>query len=356
MIKINVDLGERAYPIYISDNFIALKAELKKLVGNRDFAIVSNKKIASLYLKKIGLKPSRLIIIPDGEKFKSLATFEKITNQLISFKLKRDSVLIAFGGGVIGDLTGFSAACYQRGIDFIQIPTTLLAQVDSSVGGKTGINHPQAKNMIGAFHQPIGVFSSIDCLSTLPKRQFKAGIAEIIKYGAIEDIKLFNYMIKNSVKIKALSNRELTYIIKKSCQIKAKIVNEDEREAGKRALLNFGHTFGHAIEHIHNYKEILHGEAVANGMLIATIISEKLSLIDSGEVERMKYILASYNLNKFKRRYDVTQLMSAILLDKKNTQNKITIILLNKIGCAFRYDIKKKRDMSLLLKYALNAI
>jgi 3-dehydroquinate synthase len=360
MLKINVALGPKSYPIYISKDLLDLKQQLMTIIDQREVAIISSKKIAALHIKKIhkmiGAKRFRLIIVPDGEGAKSLLTFEKIIDQLIDLKIKRDGILIALGGGVIGDLTGFTAACYQRGIDFIQIPTTLLAQVDSSVGGKTGVNHPQAKNMIGAFHQPIAVLTSIGCLDTLPKRQFNAGMAEIIKYGAVQDKRFFNYLLKNIKPIKQLNEPELTYIIKKSCHIKATIVEEDEKEKGKRALLNFGHTFGHAIEYIHGYKGILHGEAVANGMLIAAIISHKLDFLTNKEVIQIREMLASYGLDKFKRRYDVSQLIDAILLDKKNTYNQIRIILLNKIGGAFTYSVNNKKELNFLLKHALQQL
>ena len=274
MKKIIVKLNDRSYPIFIGKNILSNKELIKKINCN-NFAIVTNKKIKNLHFSKIkntSLKKN-VILLNDGEKYKNQDSISKIYNFLLKNKFSRDGCIVAFGGGVIGDMSGFAAATYQRGINFIQIPTTLLAMVDSSVGGKTGINHALGKNMIGSFHQPSAVIIDTEVLKTLSDRQFNAGMAEVIKYGIIEDKTFFKWLSANTEKIKSKNTDAMIKIIKKSCEIKAKIVAMDEKEKNIRALLNLGHTFGHAIENNLGYGKWLHGEAIACGFLIASTVA-----------------------------------------------------------------------------------
>ncbi|MEF1173843.1 3-dehydroquinate synthase, partial [Vibrio sinaloensis] len=275
MERITVSLGERSYPISIGAGLFNNPAHLSFLAQKQKVVVISNVTVAPLYADKIlslldqlGCESS-LLELPDGEQYKSLETFNTVMSYLLEGNFARDVVVIALGGGVIGDLVGFSAACYQRGVDFIQIPTTLLSQVDSSVGGKTAVNHPLGKNMIGAFYQPKAVVIDTDCLKTLPEREFAAGIAEVIKYGIIYDQDFFVWLEENLDKLYVLDETALTYAIARCCEIKAEVVAQDEKESGIRALLNLGHTFGHAIEAELGYGNWLHGEAVSSGTVMA---------------------------------------------------------------------------------------
>jgi 3-dehydroquinate synthase len=274
MHTLNLDLGIRSYPIYIGDSLLDNDELFSAHIRSKRVCIVSNTIVAPLYIEKVKAKLSNFdldeIILPDGEAEKSLSNFEHIMSHLLANEHGRDTTLIALGGGVIGDITGFAAACYQRGIDFIQVPTTVLSQVDSSVGGKTAVNHPLGKNMIGAFYQPKAVIIDIDTLITLPIREFNAGMAEVIKYGILGDYDFFNWLENNIELIKSGDKNTLAIMIEKCCQCKADIVANDETEAGVRALLNLGHTFGHAIEAEQGYGNWLHGEAVATGMVLAS--------------------------------------------------------------------------------------
>ena len=277
---IKVDLGERGYSIHIGNSILSDKKIFNQYITSKQVLVVTNEKVAPLYLKVIEKHLAKfdyeVFILPDGEAYKSLDSLNQIITQLLERKFSRTCMLIALGGGVIGDLTGFAAACYQRGVKFIQIPTTLLAQVDSSVGGKTAVNHPIGKNMIGAFHQPHTVFSDTSVLATLSDREFAAGLAEIIKYGLIRDEKFFYWLEENINPLMERDNQVLAYAIERSCVNKAEVVAEDEKETGYRAILNLGHTFGHAIETALSYKEWLHGEAVGCGMLMAADLSKRL--------------------------------------------------------------------------------
>ena len=292
---LSVELGERSYPIAIGSGLLGGRFDLSDYVRGDDCLVVSNTTIAPLYrerlLSNLSGKNVAGVDLPDGEAHKTVATMQSILDALVASGANRDTTVLALGGGVVGDISGFAAACYMRGVSFIQVPTTLLAQVDSSVGGKTGVNHPQGKNLIGAFHQPEVVLIDTDTLQTLPDRELRAGIAEVIKYGAICDIEFFAWLESN---MQALLDRDgdaLAHAIRRSCELKAEVVAEDEREAGRRAILNFGHTFGHAIEHCQGYGEWLHGEAVAAGMIMASELSGVESsrlraLIASGRIAR----------------------------------------------------------------------
>ena len=339
MKTLQVSLAERSYPIYIGSNLLAHSELLKKHINSKQVLIVTNETIAPLYLDAIlsELQDYRVetVILPDGEQYKTLEMTAKIFNELIQNHFSRNSTLIALGGGVIGDMGGFAAACYQRGISFIQVPTTLLAQVDSSVGGKTGVNHPLGKNMIGAFYQPLCVIADTDVLSTLKDRQLSAGIAEVIKYGLIRDYDFFCWLEAN---IEGLLNRDqeaLSYAIEQSCTNKADVVSEDERESGGRAILNLGHTFGHAIETGMGYGEYLHGEAVAIGTCLAVDLSGRMGWLGDEDIQRVQSIFQKANLpitppsELTSERY--IELMS---VDKKNIDGEIRLILLKKIGMA----------------------
>lgn len=336
---LQVDLGDRSYPIYIGPHLLDQSDLFKKHLHTNQVMVVTNVTVGPLYLTKVTKNLSEFNVetleLPDGEKFKTLQTAEQIFDALMHYRFSRNSTVVALGGGVIGDVVGFSAACFQRGIEFIQIPTTLLAQVDSSVGGKTGVNHPGGKNMIGAFYQPNCVIADTSVLDTLVERELSAGIAEVIKYGLIRDREFFDWLELN---IESLLNRDqkaLSYAINRSCINKAEIVSEDERESGVRAILNLGHTFGHAIETGVGYGSYLHGEAVAIGMCQAANLSHRLGWLTETDVDRIIDLIrraklpvnppSEMNANRF------IELMS---VDKKNVDGKIRLILLEGIGKA----------------------
>ena len=354
MQKIIVKLDNRSYPIFIGENILSEKSLLNNIKGS-NFALVTNKKIKSLHLNKIknNLIKKNQIILSDGEKYKNQDSVTKIYSYLLKNKFSRDSCLVAFGGGVIGDMTGYAAATYQRGINFIQIPTTLLSMVDSSVGGKTGINHKLGKNMIGAFHQPTAVIIDTKILKTLSKRQFNAGMAEVIKYGIIKDKNFFNWIIKDYKKIKAQDPKSIIKIIKKSCEIKAKIVSLDEKEKNIRALLNLGHTFGHAIENNLGYGKWLHGEAIACGFLIASSVAIKNKTMDISEYNKIENLLKLFNLpTRFPKNLNIKKLFDTMLLDKKVINNKVTFVLPKSIGGAYTTNkISKKIVMDSLKEH-----
>ena len=297
---VRVNLAQRSYPIYINHSIFTQKELWQKLIVGSQVCIVTNETIAPLYLLQLASVFPEVqcdtIILPDGEAHKNLEQWQKILNALVKFQHKRNTTLIALGGGVIGDITGFSAACYQRGVNFIQVPTTLLAQVDASFGGKTGINYLHQKNLIGAFYQPKAVVIDTVFLSTLPEREFRAGLAEVIKCALIHDKDFFDYLCENVEKILTRSADVLAYIIETSVKIKIDFVEQDERdETGKRALLNFGHTFGHALESVMNYT-LLHGEAVAWGMRQACHLSQRLGHLSQAEVSQVEELLEQCGL------------------------------------------------------------
>ncbi len=343
MKTLQVDLGSRSYPIYIGQALLGQAALIKKHIKGRQVLVVTNKTVAPLYLKKtlavLADFQTDKIILPDGEKYKNLKVLNKIFDTLLQHHFDRQTTLVALGGGVIGDMTGFAAACYQRGIPFIQIPTTLLAQVDSSVGGKTGVNHKLGKNMIGAFHQPQSVLIDTNTLQTLDNRQFSAGLAEVIKYGLINDIEFFEWLEKNVEALLARDAQALSFAIARSCQDKATLVAEDERESGRRALLNFGHTFGHTIETGLGYGKYLHGEAVAIGMCLAAQFSARLGWISETDVSRMTALINKMALpTRFPKRFTVKKMLALMQVDKKVRDGKIRLILLQSLGKAIITD------------------
>jgi 3-dehydroquinate synthase len=340
MEKITVKLGERSYDIAIgSDSLKDIGDVIASFGLSPKIAVVSNPTVFSLYgeivsdsVRKGGFDLLK-VIIQDGEEYKNLQSVQHIYNELLKFKLDRSSALLALGGGVIGDITGFAASTYMRGISYIQVPTTLLAQVDSSVGGKTGVNHELGKNMIGTFWQPRLVWIDVESLKTLPKREFTAGIAEVIKYGVIYDKELFDFLEVNREKILNLDRDSLVYIIKRSCEIKAEVVSKDERESGLRSILNFGHTIGHAIETVTGYKRFLHGEAIAIGMAIEARLSQMLDLIDENLVSRIKSLIESYGLPSEKPAdIKMQSIFLSMQLDKKVVAGELKFILPEKIG------------------------
>ena len=338
---VKVNLGKDSYQILIGDNFVERKL-FNDLVKNREVIIVYDKnldisvvkKTQSSYLK-LGATASICIGIEAKEENKSYSSLNEIQNLLIENQFSRDCLLIGFGGGIICDLTGFAAATYQRGVDFILIPTTLLAQVDASVGGKTAINHPKGKNMIGSFHQPKKVFIDTSFLSTLPEKEIKCGLVEMIKHGLILDKNYLMWIEENIDSIQRLDKQIISKAIRRSVEIKSKIVSKDEKESGIRALLNFGHTFGHALESLNKYKDYTHGEAVALGILAASRLSEMLGNLTEKDVERIKSLFIKAGINtKTIKKINSKELYSAMQLDKKKRGKTLNFIVLEEIGKA----------------------
>lgn len=337
--QLNLDLGERSYPIFIGYNLLKDPQYLTTYIAGDEVLVVTNTTLAGLYLNQTlaslsGKKVDRLIL-PDGEEYKRLDQVDVILTKLLELNYSRKATLIALGGGVIGDTVGFAAAIYQRGINFIQIPTTLLAQVDSSVGGKTGVNHPLGKNMIGAFHQPKAVIIDLKTLESLPTRELKAGLAEVYKYGLILDKTFFDWCEQEYQNLIHKETHALAQAIYRSCQIKARVVAEDEKEAGKRALLNLGHTFGHAIEGFMGYGRWLHGEAIAVGMLMAAELSEHMGWIDQEAVNRIRRLLANTQLpTQPPAEMNEDTFMAWMMRDKKVMSGQLRLVLLKAIGQA----------------------
>lgn len=343
MHSLNLDLKERSYAIHIGQNLLNKPHLILPQLNGKQVLVVSNTTVAPLYLEQLTTnlsqaKPELVIktcILPDGEAYKNLAHLELIWDTLLTANFSRNATLIALGGGVIGDMTGFAAACYQRGINFIQIPTTLLSQVDSSVGGKTGVNHPLGKNMLGAFWQPRLVLADTDVLKTLPAKELAAGMAEVIKYGLLGDIEFLGWLEENMAGLMAGDSQLLSEAITRSCQCKADLVAEDERESRKRALLNFGHTFGHAIETEMGYGQWLHGEAVACGMWLAADLSRRLGWLSTANVERVENILRAAKLPILPpKTMTPASFLQHMAVDKKNIDGQLRLILLKQLGTA----------------------
>ena len=340
MRSLTVDLDHRSYPIHIGTNLLERADLLLPVLAQKKAAIVTNTTVAPLYLDRLrnalegkGIE-SIPVILPDGEQFKNWETLNLIYDALLGNRCERNTTIIALGGGVIGDISGFAAATYLRGVPFIQVPTTLLSQVDSSVGGKTAINHPLGKNMIGAFYQPRLVLADIDTLDTLPERELKAGIAEIIKYGLIRDLPFFEWLEENMEGLLGRNSEVLSYAISRSCENKALVVARDERESGERALLNLGHTFGHAIENAMGYGNWLHGEAVAAGTVLAAKLSLELGMLDAPDVERITRLFEHARLPTVAPDIGVERYLQLMELDKKVEGGKMRFIVLERIGQA----------------------
>lgn len=362
MKTLTVNLKERSYPIHIGQGLLGQDKLLEPHIHGHQVLLVSNEIVAPLYLEKtraaLGAWQCETVILPDGEKYKTLDTANLIFDALLKHRFDRQCTFIALGGGVVGDITGFAAACYQRGVNFIQIPTTLLAQVDSSVGGKTGVNHPMGKNMIGAFHQPQCVLIDINTLDTLDDQQLSAGLAEVIKYGLIQDEDFFGWLEGNINKLRQRDAEVLTYAIERSCQIKADIVAADERESGQRALLNLGHTFGHAIEAGMGYGSWLHGEAVGTGMLMAADLSHRQNNFSQSHLERTRALLDAAGLPvKTPPEMDAAHFLELMAVDKKVQAGVIRLVLLNHIGSSYvsdDYEPKLLRDTLDAFHHAAN--
>ena len=341
MKTLHVDLASRSYPIYIGTNLLEQPALFEShLKSSTTVFIVSNTTVAPLYAKTLTStlsqlgKTVRLLELPDGESFKDWQHLQLIFDELLAHGADRQSMIVALGGGVVGDMAGFGAASFMRGIRFIQVPTTLLAQVDSSVGGKTGINHPLGKNMIGAFHQPVAVIADLNTLRTLPPRELSAGLAEVIKHGAIADADFLDWIEANTGALLACDTNAMAHAVLRSCEIKSAVVSADEREGGIRATLNFGHTFGHAIESGLGYGEWLHGEAVGCGMVMAADLSARLGQIGQADAQRLKRIIASMHLPIAPPKLGSQRFMELMQVDKKTEAGQIRYITLGSIGAA----------------------
>jgi 3-dehydroquinate synthase len=339
MQTLTVELEDRSYPINIGAGLLRQHSLLQAAVPASDILLVSNTTVAPLYLPTVrsALAGRRLVevILPDGERHKSLATAGRVFDVLVANRFGRDALVLALGGGVVGDLAGFVAACYQRGVDFVQVPTTLLAQVDSSVGGKTAVNHPGGKNLIGAFYQPRQVLADTEVLATLPARELQAGLAEIIKYGLICDSAFFTWLEYNMEALRRLDATALAHAIHRSCLIKAQIVGRDEREQGERALLNLGHTFGHAIEAATGYVDWLHGEAVGVGLLIAARMSQRLGGLSADDVARVETLLKLAGLRTSAPKIGAARAAGFISIDKKVKSGRVRLVLLKGLGQAY---------------------
>ncbi len=340
METVRVGLGSRAYPIYVGAGVLDDARLYAPHVAGRRAAVITNEIVAPLYLERLGRALAAAgaqvttVVLPDGEQTKDWTSLARIFDRLLEEGFGRDAIVLALGGGVIGDLAGFAAATYQRGVPFLQVPTTLLAQVDSSVGGKTGINHPRGKNMIGAFHQPLAVISDIGALNTLPGRELRAGLAEVIKHGFALDAEFAVWLEANLERLLQRDDVALMHAVRRSCELKATIVARDERESGPRALLNFGHTFGHAIEAAQGYRVWLHGEAVAAGMAIAAALSVRLGLLQQGEARRLTAILKRAGLPVANPRIAPERVLELMRSDKKTERGRLRFVLLSATGKA----------------------
>ncbi len=350
---LTVGLGDRSYPIFIGDGLLGDAALLGSVLGgqrgSRKVAVVTNDIVGPLHAPRLqaawaaargpdAARPLE-IVLPDGERHKTLETVSRIIDALVANRFARDDLIVALGGGVVGDMAGFAAACYQRGIGFVQMPTTLLAQVDSSVGGKTGVNHPGGKNLIGAFHQPQAVVTDTATLRTLPPRELRAGLAEVVKHALICDADLFAWLEANADALLALDPAALAHAVRRCCAIKADIVARDERETGERALLNLGHTFGHAIETVTGYGPWLHGEAVAVGLAMAAGMSQRAGWLPAADAARLDALLARFGLRTEARGpVSAEAARAAMRLDKKVRDGRVRLVLLKGIGRAFLSD------------------
>jgi 3-dehydroquinate synthase len=336
---LNVALGQRSYPILIDAGLLGRGELFREHLPARDVLIVSNTTVAPLYLAPLAaaLGGRRIVeaILPDGEAHKTLANVARVLDVLVANRFARDCAVLALGGGVVGDLAGFAAACYQRGVTFVQVPTTLLAQVDSAVGGKTGVNHPGGKNLIGAFHQPALVVSDTATLATLPERELRAGLAEVIKYGLICDAALFAWLEAHIGELLAADAAALAHVIRRSCEIKAAVVARDEREQAERALLNLGHTFGHALESATAYREWLHGEAVGAGLAMAAAMSSECGLLAPAEAARVRALIERAGLPTRIASVTPESALEHMRIDKKVLGGQLRLVLLRRIGEAF---------------------
>ncbi|MCK4674363.1 MAG: 3-dehydroquinate synthase [Gammaproteobacteria bacterium] len=360
MTTLTVELGERSYPIYIGSDLLGQADLLKKHIPGNSALIVTNETVAPLYLEKTqsmlsGLK-SEAVVLPDGEKYKNLEVLNQIYDSLLRNRFDRNTTVIALGGGVVGDMAGFAAASYQRGVHLIQIPTTLLSQVDSSVGGKTGVNHALGKNMIGAFYQPKAVIADTDTLDTLPDRELSAGIAEIIKYGLICNAEFFGWLENNMPSLLTRDKDALLHAIEVSCQTKADVVAADERESGKRALLNLGHTFGHAIENAMGYGEWLHGEAVGAGMCMAASMSNQMGWMSDEDTLKTINLIEQAKLPcNAPKSMTTEKFLDLMSVDKKVLDGVLRLVLMKGIGQSIVTDDYTLDDLNQAINLSLAA-
>ncbi len=343
MTTVQVELGSRRYPIHIGEGLLGRSELLAPHIVGRQVLVVTDEQVAPHYLQSVLASFSRYeteqLILPAGESHKTLATLNQIFDVLLERRFSRDAMLVALGGGVIGDMVGFAAASYQRGVDFIQMPTTLLAQVDSSVGGKTAVNHPLGKNMIGAFHQPRCVIADTSTLKSLDPRQLRAGCAEVIKYGLISDANFFAWLESHLEEVLSLKPQAIAEAVRRSCENKAAVVSADEHERGQRALLNLGHTFGHAIETGLGYGRWIHGEAVAAGMVMAAEMSVRLCMLPEQEAVRIRELLERAKLpTELPSELGVESMLKHMSVDKKVLAGKLRLVLLEAIGQALLVD------------------
>ena len=358
MITVEVKLASSSYPVYLGSGLLTAAELLERHLGSGKTLIVSNDVVAPLYLGQVRTslanRDVEIHIIPDGERFKTAETWYSIIDKLVDMQARRDANLIALGGGVIGDITGFAAACYMRGIRFLQLPTTLLAQVDAAVGGKTAINHAKGKNLVGAFHQPAAVIIDSDTLASLPEREFNAGLAEVVKYGAINDAGFFAWLEENAAAIRQRHADTLHHLILESVKNKSAIVSQDEKEAGIRTLLNFGHSFGHALEAESNYSRFLHGEAVSIGMVTAARLSEIRGLCQTGTAKRLATLLSILGLPvKQPADIKINGLTQALALDKKALASGLRLVLLQAMGHAVVDNQSSDDDILAAMKQSL---
>jgi 3-dehydroquinate synthase len=354
MKTLPLDLGERSYPIYIGSGLLGQAELLKRHIGGSRVAIVTNETVAPLYLAKVRAHVNTMqpveVILPDGEQYKTLEVLNRIFDALLAARCDRRTTVIALGGGVIGDMAGFAAASYQRGVPFIQVPTTLLSQVDSSVGGKTGVNHPLGKNMIGAFYQPRAVIIDTDTLNTLPDRELSAGLAEVIKYGLIRDPGFFGWLEPNLEKLLARDPEALAHAIHVSCRNKAEVVAADERESGVRATLNLGHTFGHAIETGLGYGAWLHGEAIAAGMIMAADLSRRLGWLTATDTARIEKLIRRARLPvRAPGTLTPARFLELMAVDKKVLDGRLRLVLLKRLGEAVVTDEYPRTELEATL-------
>lgn len=346
MSKIRIELGERSYDIHIGEGLLDRAGELiSSACKGKSAVIVTNRRIGNLYADRLvkslegaGIS-ARVIVVPAGERYKTLKTVHTIYERMLDHRIDRSGIVIGLGGGVVGDMAGFAAATYMRGIDFVQVPTSLLAQVDASIGGKTGVDLTRGKNLVGAFHQPKIVIMDLSTLRTLPRREFRAGLAELIKHGIIWDSEYFAFLEANIGNILRLDPSVLAPTIERSCEIKAAVVSRDERESGLRRILNYGHTAGHAIESLTGYRALLHGEAVAIGMVTAALVSEEIGAAEAGLTDRIVRILKAASLPyKAPAGLDYRAVVDAMGLDKKVAHGKLNVVLARSIGSVFVTD------------------
>ena len=352
MQSLRVALGPRSYPIYVGAGVLGNAGLIAPLLRSNKVAIVTNVTVAPLYLERFaailaveGVQTLE-IVLPDGEEYKNWETLNTVYDRLLEARCDRRTTIIALGGGVVGDIAGFAATTYQRGVSFIQVPTTLLAQVDASVGGKTGINHALGKNMIGAFHQPLAVLADMSTLGSLPMRELRAGLAEVIKHGLIRDVVLFEWIEANLEKLLARDSAALAHAVLRCCEIKAEIVAADERETGERALLNFGHTFGHAIENAMGYGVWLHGEAVAAGMALAADLSRRLGGLTAADAARVVELIRRAGLPTGVRGISTQQFTALMGRDKKAAAGRPRFVVLDRIGAASIRDDVSAGDLN----------